>query len=76
MPMKHDQGSPLWGSEAKPSRWRIPAMVAGGIVLWAVVFGIGYLIAGVLTQSARRHRQLRTKVGDQILQIVARVPAA
>jgi hypothetical protein len=48
MPMKHDQGSPLWGSGAKPSRWRIPVMVAGGIVLWGVVFGIGYLIAGVL----------------------------
>lgn len=49
MPMKHDEGSPLWGSQHKPSRWRVPAMVAGGIVLWAVVFGIGYLIAGVLT---------------------------
>ena len=48
MPMKQDQGSPLWGSGARPSRWRIPVMVAGGIVLWGAVFGIGYLIAGMV----------------------------
>jgi hypothetical protein len=48
MPMKHDEGSPLWGSGAKPLRWRIPAMVAGGIFLWATVFGVGYLLARVV----------------------------
>ena len=48
MPMKHDQGSPLWGAGPRTPRWRIPALIAGGIVLWGAVFGIGYLIAGAL----------------------------
>ncbi len=45
MPMKNQQGSPLWGPGDRPPRWKIPALVVGGMVMWAVVFGIGYLLA-------------------------------
>ncbi|WP_312599056.1 hypothetical protein [Brevundimonas sp.] len=52
MPMKHDEGSPLWGApEPKwPGKIRIAVMVAISFALWAAIAGGVYwltrLIAG------------------------------
>lgn len=41
MPMKHDNGSPLWGAPVK--RWsprlRLVVMVGASVALWALIAG-------------------------------------
>ncbi|WP_426016990.1 hypothetical protein [Brevundimonas sp. DWR2-3-1b1] len=46
MPMRHDNGSPLWG--APEPRWsgkvRVVALVAASLAAWAVIAGSVFLI--------------------------------
>ncbi|WP_374322611.1 hypothetical protein [Brevundimonas sp.] len=51
MPMKPDNGSPLWGAPER--RWsscvRLVVMVGASLALWAAIAGGAYWLARVLT---------------------------
>ncbi|WP_159851488.1 hypothetical protein [Brevundimonas sp. G8] len=46
MPMRHDNGSPLWG--APEPRWsgkvRVALLVGASLAAWAIIAGFVYLI--------------------------------
>ncbi len=50
MPMKHDNGSPLWG--APEPKWsgkvRVVALVVASLAVWAIIAGGVYLLTRLL----------------------------
>jgi hypothetical protein len=50
MPMKHDNGSPLWGAPEK--RWsprvRLVVMVGASFALWALIAGGVYFLTRLI----------------------------
>ena len=45
MPMKHDQGSPLWGAPPRSRGWRSWVLPIVSVVSWCAVAGGAYLLA-------------------------------